>query len=51
LLVAKILKGFTKIKGLLPCLACGNEFGFGSRQRLGYVVLIQEIGPQFIMRM
>jgi len=38
-LVANILEGLTeglrlaKIKGLLPSLACSNEFGFGSRQR------------------
>jgi len=33
LFVAKILEGLTKIKGLLPGLACSNEFCFGSRQR------------------
>ena len=37
MLVVKILEGLTKIKGLLPGLACSNKFGFGSRQ--GYVVL------------
>ena len=33
LLVAKILEGLTKIKDLLPGLACSTEFGFRRRQR------------------
>jgi len=33
LLVSEIFEGFTKEEGLLLGLACGNEFGFGSRHR------------------